>query len=141
MNRLVIDSSAWIEYLRDTRSDAAQLVELALNQTLILVPDLVRIEVLRGFPTLQLAKRATQLFDGLRQAEILGGEIASAALANHWELRKKGATVRGTIDLLIGTWCLRNTVPLLHHDRDFAVMELHLGLQIWHGIKPPPILA
>ncbi len=38
-------------------------------------------------------------------------------------------TVRKTIDVLIGTFCLRNDFPLLHDDRDFDPMEKHLGLK------------
>lgn len=38
-------------------------------------------------------------------------------------------TVRKTIDVLIGTFCLRNDFPLRHDDRDFDPMEKHLGLK------------
>jgi predicted nucleic acid-binding protein len=43
-------------------------------------------------------------------------------------LRKRGITVRKTIDLLIGTWCIENRRPLLHNDSDFRPMARHLGL-------------
>jgi hypothetical protein len=37
-------------------------------------------------------------------------------------------TIRKTIDLLIGTWCIEHGVPLLHNDSDFAAMARHLRL-------------
>ena len=40
-------------------------------------------------------------------------------------------TVRGTIDVIIATWCIENRVPLLHNDRDFDLMEERLGLVAW----------
>ena len=43
---------------------------------------------------------------------------------------KKGITVRKTIDVLIGTYCIENDVALLHDDQDFLPMEQHLGLQV-----------
>jgi hypothetical protein len=46
-------------------------------------------------------------------------------------LRAKGITVRGTIDLLIATWCIRDDVRPLHADRDFEGFETHLGLKRW----------
>jgi predicted nucleic acid-binding protein len=43
-------------------------------------------------------------------------------------LRRLGITVRKTIDLLIGTYCLANDCALLHSDHDFDPMTRHLGL-------------
>jgi predicted nucleic acid-binding protein len=39
-----------------------------------------------------------------------------------------GITIRKTIDLLIGTWCIENRRSLLHNDSDFGPMARHLGL-------------
>jgi hypothetical protein len=57
-----------------------------------------------------------------------GDAIAVAAAANFRSLRRRGITVRKTIDLLIGTWCIENRRPLLHNDSDFQPMTRHLGL-------------
>ncbi len=51
-----------------------------------------------------------------------------AAARNHRSLRRRGVTIRKTIDLLIGTWCIENHVPLLHNDADFRPMARYLGL-------------
>jgi predicted nucleic acid-binding protein len=59
---------------------------------------------------------------------MVGEAIAVAAARNYRSLRKRGVTVRKTIDLLIGTWCIENRRPLLHDDRDFRPMVQHLGL-------------
>jgi hypothetical protein len=61
-------------------------------------------------------------------APLAGEAIAITAARNFRTLRARGVTVRKTIDLLIGTWCIENRVPLLHNDRDFAPMVKHLGL-------------
>lgn len=47
-------------------------------------------------------------------------------------LRRKGITVRKTIDSLIAAWCIEHRVPLLHHDADFEGHEAHLGLRVVH---------
>jgi predicted nucleic acid-binding protein len=41
-----------------------------------------------------------------------------------------GVTVRKTIDVLIGAYCIRHGHALLHADRDFDPMVQHLGLRI-----------
>jgi hypothetical protein len=48
-------------------------------------------------------------------------------------LRRRGITVRKTIDVLIGTFCILNRLPLLHADRDFDALEEHLGLMVYRG--------
>jgi len=57
-----------------------------------------------------------------------GEAIAVAAARNYRSLRRRGITIRKTIDLLIGTWCIESGRPLLHNDRDFHPMARHLGL-------------
>ena len=60
---------------------------------------------------------------------ICGEEIAIKSANNYRILRKKGITVRKTIDVIIGTFCIENDFLLLHNDKDFFPLEKHLGLQ------------
>ena len=57
-------------------------------------------------------------------------EIAVESAKNYRILRKKGVTVRKTIDVIIATFCIENDLPLLHSDRDFKIMERHLNLKV-----------
>jgi predicted nucleic acid-binding protein len=62
----------------------------------------------------------------------LGGKENALLSAKHYRfLRARGITIRGTIDLLIATWCIRNDVPLLHANRDFEGFEINLDLKRW----------
>jgi hypothetical protein len=64
---------------------------------------------------------------------MVGREIALQA-ANHYRaLRAAGVTVRKTVDVLIGTFCIVSGLPLLHRDRDFDPIEAHLGLRVWRA--------
>ena len=80
----------------------------------------------------QLIEPAAQAVEALlRRFEITpmaGDAIAVAAARNFRSLRRRGITIRKTIDLLIGTWGIENRRPLLHSDRDFHPMAQHLGL-------------
>lgn len=94
--------------------------------------DLIFSEVLQGIPddsTLARVRRAL-----LRFSIFPGGgvELAVAAAENFRILRRRGITVRKTIDCWIATFCLRNNHALLHRDHDFDAFEQWLGLAVVH---------
>jgi predicted nucleic acid-binding protein len=59
-----------------------------------------------------------------------GYQVAVKSAQNYRILRKKGLTVRKTIDVIIGTYCILEGLPLLQDDRDFDPMVSHLSLEI-----------
>jgi predicted nucleic acid-binding protein len=128
---LVADSSAWIATLRPQDSPTKSQMLDAINNHTILMPDLVLVEVLRGARTESDAAAIVAEFNNLQSIDVAGKKMALVAASNYRLLRSKGITVRGTVDLLIATWCIENDVPLLHADRDFSGFEQHLGLKRW----------
>jgi hypothetical protein len=130
---LLVDSSVWVDYLRGTQSPAAKALNAAIGKHSILLGDLILAEVLRGVSNEPQAQLVTSAFEQFDVVHIGGKDLAIAAAAHYRILRQKGITVRGTIDLLVATWCIRNDVPLLHSDRDFDGMERWLGLKLWRG--------
>ena len=61
----------------------------------------------------------------------MGGQVLAIESAmNYRFLRKKGVTVRKTIDVIIGTFCIHHQLTLLHDDRDFDPLAKFLGLEI-----------
>jgi len=75
----------------------------------------------------QLAKTCLSI---IQFREIGGYEIALQSAQNYRLLRKKGVTVRKTIDVIIGTFCISEGITLLHNDRDFEPMVSHLSLKV-----------
>ena len=47
---------------------------------------------------------------------------------NYRFLKKKGVTVRKTIDVIIGTFCIHHNISLLHDDQDFDPLTKYLKL-------------
>jgi hypothetical protein len=127
---ILADTSAWIDYLRSGDTPTAGLLEEALDDDNLVMGDLILAEVMRGLSSeVEVGRVWTQLRN--LQCEVLGGrDIAMVAAHNGRSLRSKGLTVRSTIDLMIGTWCIENGVSLIHKDRDFDGMERHLGLVV-----------
>lgn len=128
-NRLiVVDSSVWIDFLNGRDVPHVRRLHACLGAEEIVVGDLMLCEVLQGLRDEHAARSVEAL---LRRFDIVpmgGDEIAVAAARNFRALRQKGITVRTTIDLLIGTWCIENRKALLHNDNDFRPMARHLGL-------------
>ena len=128
---LVADTSAWIEFVRGTGSITDQLMTSAIDNHRVLLPDLVYQEVLRGMPSEIEAHTMIMRFKPFVDFQLCNMFIAEKAAAHYRFLRSMGITVRGTVDLLVATWCIENDVALLHSDRDFAGFEEHLGMKSW----------
>jgi predicted nucleic acid-binding protein len=130
---IVVDSSVWIDYYRNPKLQHAIWLDMAMDSHRILLPNIVILEIARGMPDERTAKGVEKDFAVFARFDITGTAIHLAAAQNYRLLREKGYTVRGSIDLLIGTWCIESQLPLLHNDRDFDAMEQHLGLKVWRG--------
>ena len=70
------------------------------------------------------------MLTALTVIELGGQEIAIQAARNLRALRKRGVTVRKTIDTVIATRCIESGYDLLHSDRDFDPFVIHLGLRV-----------
>jgi predicted nucleic acid-binding protein len=126
---ILVDTSVWIDHLRDTVTDPVAYLRSLVSVEELLVGDLILCEVLQGVRTDAEARRVE---DALREFEVVSlvdAELAVKAAANLRFLRRRGITIRKTIDLLIGTFCIERGYTLLHSDRAFAPMESFLGLQ------------
>ncbi len=130
---LVADSSAWISYFREQAGQEKEWLKQAIFNHTVLVPDLVLVEVLRGIDSESESVDIGADFNNFEIVSVGGKTNALAAAWNYRLLRAKGITVRGTVDLLVATWCVVNKIPLLHADRDFDGFEEHLGLKVWRG--------
>jgi predicted nucleic acid-binding protein len=87
--------------------------------------------VLCGFRRNADFQQAKSLLESCEFRPMGGKTVALAAAGNYRLLRKAGITVRKTIDMLIGSYCLLHQLPLLHADRDFDALAEHLGLVVW----------
>jgi predicted nucleic acid-binding protein len=127
---IVADSSVWIDYLRGPASAESVLLDSLLGREPILLGDLILHELLRGAPSKSAARRLARALAPFPLAPMVGADVAAEAARHVRTLRAQEVTVRKTMDLLIGTFCLMGDHVLLHRDRDFDAMEAHLGLSV-----------
>jgi predicted nucleic acid-binding protein len=123
----LVDSSAWIEYLRPRGSAKIKArVRDLLEKEETAVCGIVITEVLRGV-------REDGAFDALKEIFLalprLPLDEAAFERASQWGrlLRRKGKTLP-TTDLLIGASAF-NRAPVLHADADFVTLASASGLK------------
>lgn len=126
---ILVDTSAWIEYFRDGAPSVVHKVEKSLREEDVAIGDLIYCEILQGIYSESQRKQVEDLLLTLPRFEMVGFEMAEKSAANYRLLRSKGVTVRKTIDVIIGTFCVENDLQLIHHDRDFDLMAKHIGLK------------
>lgn len=127
---ILIDSSVWIDYFNGNKTAQTDWLDASLGNTPIIIGDLILTEVLQGFQSDKDFKTARELLLGIPFMPMGGRELALESAMNYRFLRRKGVTVRKTIDVIIGTFCIHHLLILLHDDRDFDPMVKHLGLSI-----------
>lgn len=127
---ILVDTSAWVEFLRDTGSPICTRVDELLDRD-VATCDPIRMEVLAG------ARDEVHL-DDLRRLLARAAMIEAvpvdyeAAAALYRACRRGGETVRKLIDCLIGAVAIRAGLPLLHADGDFDVLARHTALRVAH---------
>jgi predicted nucleic acid-binding protein len=127
---IIVDSSVWIDYFNGKKTPQTDWLDSALGNTPVIIGDLILTEVLQGFQNSKEFKVAKDLLLGMPFMPMVGRAIALKSAENYRSLRRRGVTVRKTIDVIIGTFCIYYQLPLLHDDRDFDPMVKFLGLKI-----------
>jgi predicted nucleic acid-binding protein len=94
----------------------------------VAVGDLTLTEVLQGTRGSAHFDRTWARLRLFEQVAIVDRDCAVHAARNYQHLRARGITVRKTIDTLIATRCILDSIPLLYSDRDFDPFVEHLGL-------------
>ena len=126
---ILVDSSVWIALLRGADIPEVRRLRAIDAPDEILLGDLVLLEVLQGARDDAHAERIERNLRQFPIEPVLSEGIAVRAARNYRLLRARGVTVRKTIDVILGTFCIERGYALLHADRDFAAMATHLGLR------------
>ena len=127
---IVVDTSVWIDFFRGQPTPAVTKLSELLRVEKLLVGDIILCEILKGARSSEHAIKLEHFMRKCSLVPMLDARLAVAAASNYRELRSNGITVRKTVDLIIGTYCIARRHTLLHSDRDFDPMETFLGLDV-----------
>jgi len=93
--------------------------------------DLIFTEVLQGFKSDKDFRTAKAFLNTLLYRSMGGYQVALQSAKNYRKLRKKGITVRKTINVIIATFCMIEGLTLLHDERDFDPIAFHFPLKTY----------
>ena len=126
---ILVDSSVWIDYFNGRVSPETDLLDDLLVSDSVCLGDIIFSEVLQGFRSDTDYRHAKELLSILPIYQMLNPELALLGADNYRRLRKKGITVRKSVDVWIATYCIENRLPLLFSDRDFIPLVRDLKLR------------
>jgi len=128
---ILVDSSVWIEYLRQTGSPAnVQLRELLRERSRLAITEPIVLEVLMGAQSEAHSERLRRLLVSLDLRPLDGLGDAERAAQIYRDCRRSGRTVRSSVDCLIAAVALREDLPVLSADRDFEAIAEETGLEL-----------
>jgi predicted nucleic acid-binding protein len=115
---IIVDTSVWIEVLRDRRGEIVQSFRQEVSGD---------VYVLTRFTQLELLQGARDEYEWQKLEEYLSTQFYIEATDVSWteaariyyELRRNGITINSPIDCCIAQLAIENHAVLLHNDRDF----------------------
>jgi hypothetical protein len=128
---VLVDTSVFINFFRGKNTKGARALEQLTEGGFCITPTIMQ-ELLQGarddaeFETL-LSYLGTQLF--CYPMDPLGTYEEAARI--YLEARKRGFTIRSTIDCLIAQIAIEHKIPLLHEDKDFEQIASFSKLKIF----------
>ena len=117
---ILVDTSAWIDFFRG-RAPVAATVDSLLAENEVALCGPVITELRRGLRSARERARVLELLEGchsLAQPQDLWAEAGELGAV----LGRRGATVK-SMDLLVATYALAHSVPVLTLDSDFAAIQ------------------
>lgn len=128
MDKVLIDSSAWIEFFRKNEPYYTTIMELVDNDMVCCI-GIIFAELLQGAKSekeLNTIKEFLHVFDFLPEP-ISSWEKAGELV---YSLKQKGKAV-GLSDCYIGVLAKSNNIRLLTLDKHFDILKKEIGLQVY----------
>jgi len=128
---ILVDTSAWVEFLRGTGSGAHLRLRALLEQGAELATtDAILMEILAGASDDGDRGRLRRLLFGLAFLAVEGPADYEAAADLYRTCRRAGETPRKLTDCLIAAVAIRNGAELLCEDSDFLAIARHARLRL-----------
>jgi predicted nucleic acid-binding protein len=121
----LVDTSVWVSYINGYDTPAVELLDaLLLMPMAVGITDLIYMEILQGAKSEAAYKKLQKYFSTQKFYRFTDprSSYEKAALI-YLSCRRRGITVRSSIDCLIAQCALENKLILLHHDNDYRNLE------------------
>ena len=129
---ILVDTSVWIEFLEGRGSAYDhRLAELIRADAPIVLTEVIYCEVLQGIRDDTVYANVRESLQAFPMLFLDGLRSVDHAATLYRTCRRKGYTIRSTLDCLIAAVCLEAGAELFHHDRDFDVLAKVAHLQVY----------
>lgn len=127
---ILIDTTVWIDFFAGRQLPHVTALErLIKGREDICICGIILTEILQGIRAKSEFRKTKELFNTMLFLPMPYSVFLGAAEI-YRTLRRKGITIRNSIDCLIASVAIENDIVLLHNDRDFIPIEKHLGLKV-----------
>ena len=126
---VLVDTTVWIDFFSGrSLPQVKKLEDLLINREDLCICGIIMTEVLQGIRKDTEFERTKSLFSNLVLLPMRYSTFLRSAEI-YRSLRKKGTTVRKTVDCMIASVALENEIALLDNDKDFDPIEKHFGMK------------
>ncbi len=132
MNKILVDTSVWIDALNGKKNLLTQMLNKFIRDdfSIVLCPIIIQ-EILQGIRDDKSYKEVKENLSGFEVLKADPVEAAFGAAKLHREIRKKGITIRKSNDCLIAFYAIHHKVILLHKDKDFDLIAKYSSLKVY----------
>jgi hypothetical protein len=128
---ILVDTSVWVDFLRGTNSPQRRMLHRLIEEEEdISITEIILTEILQGIKEDRDFKAVKEYLLEFPIHRPKGIETYLKAADIYRDCRKKGRTIRKTVDCIIAAICIENSLTLLHKDRDFDLIEECAGLKV-----------
>jgi len=130
---IIVDTSVWIDSFNPKieTHEKYELVKLIQNNNPIYLCPVIYQEILQGIKEDKIFERIKFILQQYRMIDIDLLYITNHAIDLYRHLRKKGITIRKSIDCLIASYAITTNMYLLHNDSDFTQIAAESKLKIY----------
>ena len=131
---IIVDTSVWIDSFNPkiNTPEKNSLIQLIQNDGPIYLCPVIYQEILQGIREDKSFKRIRSILQQYRMIDIDLMYVTNYAIDLYRHLRKKGITIRKSIDCLIASYAIIADMHLLHNDRDFIQIASESKLKIYN---------
>ena len=127
---VLIDTTVWIDLFAGRElPHVAVLESLIKKREDICICGIILTEVLQGIRDIKEFRKTQELFNYMIFLPMPYSVFLGAAEI-YRKLRRKGITIRNSVDCMIASVAIENDIMLLHNDRDFKPIESEFNLKV-----------
>ena len=119
---ILVDTSVWVDFFNDVENPQMHYLVKLLQEGRVATCPVILMEVLQGIRADNECKKTESYLSSLASYSISDQLFIDSAML-YRSARKRGVTIRKSVDCLIAVTAIHYTLPLLHRDHGFDAIE------------------